>query len=156
MLLLSACVLPRMAFKIMFPTGFPRVRGNLARQRQWTDYTFAFGLGRLFAASAAEELKPCAEFKYINMNDGANLAANPAFKKERGSLAAPAEAAGGGGAAASPGCSCDTPKQPLLCRKTLYNRTRKVTVCISMSILKGDLALFYSFIRKFSDLKLQL
>lgn len=81
MLLLSACVLSKMAFKITFPTAFPRVRCNLARQRQWTDYTFAFGLGRLFAASAAEELKPCAEFKSINMNDGANLAANPAFKR---------------------------------------------------------------------------
>lgn len=81
MLLLSACVLPKLAFKITFPTGFPRVRCNLARQRQWADYTFAFGLGRLFAASAAEELKPCAEFKSINMNDGAKLAAKPAFKR---------------------------------------------------------------------------
>ena len=35
----------------------------------------------MFAASAAEELKPCAEFKSINMNDGANLAENPAFKR---------------------------------------------------------------------------
>lgn len=35
----------------------------------------------MFAASAAEELKPCAEFKSINMKDGANLAANPAFKR---------------------------------------------------------------------------
>lgn len=92
----------------------------------------------MFAASAAEELKPCAEFKSINMNDGANLAANPAFKKERGSLAAPTEAAGGGGAAASPVCTCDAPvpmppNSPYFA-ESLYNRTRKVTVCISMSI----------------------
>lgn len=73
-----------MAFKITFPTGFPRVRCNLARQRQWTDYTFAFGSGRLFAGSAAEELKPCAEFKSINTKDGANLAEDPAFKRNQG------------------------------------------------------------------------
>lgn len=155
MLLLSAWVLPKMAFKITFPTGFPRVRCNLARQRQWTDYTFAFGLGRLFAASAAEELKPCAEFKSINMNDGANLAANTAFKRigapwlpqwrqqEEGELLPPQAA------------HVTPPNSPYLAER-LYNRTGKVTVCISMSILKGDLALFYSFIRKFSDLKLQL